>query len=180
MGRQPNVDSSITCICGQPYNPDDPNFMHFCPRVDCRQWHHENCLKDNGHVSKKSPDERIQEFLDIPQARVHRIPLELLCLACKPIIRGGSTHGVVGNVKAVCEAREWARLYAGTPWSESRPGLVLNGVTLDRWLDSLEGIEVEKLIYPDDEGDSEGFFSPKRDNEAVLLPYICPSCEKPI
>jgi hypothetical protein len=90
-------------------------------------------------------------------------------------------HGVVGNVKAVCQAREWAHRYAGTPLSESRPGLLLNGITLDRWLDSLEGIEVEKLIYPDDESDSEGFFSPKRDNEAVPpLPYICPSCEKPI
>jgi hypothetical protein len=121
----------------------------------------------------------MQEFLDIPQARVHRIPPELLRLACKPIIRG-STHGVVGNVKDVCEAREWARLYASTPWSENRPGLVLNGITLDRWLDSLDGVEVEKLIYPDDESDSGGFFLPQRDNEAASLSYICVSCGNPI
>jgi hypothetical protein len=127
-----------------------------------------------------SPDERIQEFLDIPQARVHRIPPELFVLACKPIIRGGSTQDVVGNVKAVCEAREWARLYAGTPWSENCPGLVLNGITFDRWLDSLEGVEVEELIYPDDEGNGKGFFSPKGDNKAVSLPYTCVSCSKPI
>jgi hypothetical protein len=182
MGRQPNLDSSISCVsgCNQPYNPDEPDPMHFCPRFDCRQWYHESCLIENGHISKKSPDERIQEFLDIPQARLHRIPPELLRLSCKPIIRGGFKHGVVGNVKAVCEARQWAQLYAGTPWSESRPGLKLNGITLDRWLDSLDGIEVEKLIYPDDESASEGFFSPQRDNEAESLSYICASCEKPI
>jgi hypothetical protein len=89
-------------------------------------------------------------------------------------------HGVAGNVKVMCEAHEWAKLYAVTPWSESRPGLVLNRISLDQWLDSLDGIEVEKLIYPDDESDSEGFFSPQRDIEAVSLSYICPSCEKPI
>jgi hypothetical protein len=180
MGRQPNLDSSVTCLCGQPYKPDEHDPMHFCPRSDCRRWYHESCLEANGHISKKSPDERIQEFLDIPQARVRRIPPELLRLACKPIIRGGSAHGVVGNVKAVCEARQWAELYAGTPCSENRADLKLNGITLDRWLDSLDGIEVEKLIYPDDESDSEGLFLPERDNESVSLSYICVSCEKPI
>jgi hypothetical protein len=155
--------------------------MRFCPRLGCRQWYHEKCLYENGRTSKRSPDdERTPEFLGIPQARIHRIPPELLRLACKPIIRGGPKHGVVGNVKAVCEAREWAQLYAGMPWSESRPGLVLNDITLDRWLDSLDGIEVERLIYPDDESDSEGFFSPKRDNEEVSFPYICPYCDNPI
>jgi len=180
MGRQPNLDSSISCICNQPYKPDDHNPMHFCPRLGCRQWYHEDCLDGNGHISNKSPDERIQELLDIPQAHVHRIPPEVLRLACKPVIRGGPIHGVAGNVKAVSQAHQWARLYAATPWSESRPGLVLNGITLDRWLDSLDGIEVEKLIYPDDESDSKGFFTPQRDNEAVSLSYICPSCAEPI
>jgi hypothetical protein len=179
MGRQPNLDSSTTCICDKPYYPDGPDPMHFCPRFDCRQWYHESCLKENGHISKKSPDERMQEFLDIPQARTNMIPPELLHLACKPIIRG-STHGVVGNVKAVCEAREWAQLYAGMPCPGSPPRLVLNDMTLDQWLDSLDGIEVEKLVYPDDESDSEGFFSPERKNEAVSPGYICPSCVKPI
>lgn len=178
MARQPTFDSSITCICDQSYNPDEVDHMHFCPRPGCRQWYHESCLKSNGYISKTLPEERIQEFLEIPQARVPRIPPELLRLACNPIIRGGSKYGVVGNVKAVCEAREWAQMYAGTPGSESRPGLKLNGITLDRWLDSLEGIEVEKLIYPDDESDSEGFFSPERDNEVIS--YICVSCRKPI
>jgi hypothetical protein len=175
----PNLDSGISCICNEPYKPDEPNPMHFCPRPGCRQWYHEDCLEENGHKSKKSPDERIQELLDIPQAHVHRIPPEVLRLACKPIIRG-PMHGVAGNVKVMCEANEWAKLYAVTPWSESRPGLVLNRISLDQWLDSLDGIEVEKLIYPDDESDSEGFFSPQRDIEAVSLSYICPSCEKPI
>jgi hypothetical protein len=154
--------------------------MRFCPRFDCRRWYHEGCLRDNGHISQKSPDERIQESLDIPQAHVHRIPPELLRLACKPIIRGGATHGVVGNVKDVCEAREWAQLYASTPSSENRPALVLNSMTLDRWLDSLDGVEVEKLIYPDDVSDSGGFFLPQRDNDAASLPYTCVSCGKPI
>jgi len=177
----PNLDSSITCIsgCDRPYNPDGSDPMRFCPRLDCRRWYHETCLEDNSDTPKTSPDECIQESLDIPQSRVPRIPAELLHLACKPIIRG-SKHGIVGNVKVVCEAREWAQLYASTPLLESRPGLVLNGVTLDRWLDSLDGIEVEKLIYPDDESDSEGFFSPKSDDEAVLLLYRCASCGKPI
>jgi len=80
----------------------------------------------------------------------------------------------------VYEARRWAHLYADTPWSDSRPALKLNDITLDRWLDSLDGIEVEKLVYPDDESDSQGFFSPQRDNEAESLSYICASCEKPI
>lgn len=117
----------------------------------------------------------MKDFLDVPQVHINKIPPELLHLACEPIIRG-SMYGVAGNVKAVCEAREWASLYAGM---ENCPGMVMNGVTLDRWLDGLDGIEVEKLIYPD-ECDSEGFFTSKRDNEASLLPYICTSCEKPI
>lgn len=131
-------------------------------------------------MSLKSPDERVQEALDIPQAQADRIPPELPPLACKPIIRGGSTHGVVGNVKDVCEAREWAQLYARTPGWENLPPLVLDGKTLDRWLDSLEGIEVEKLVYPDDVSDSGGFFCSQRDNDAASLPYTCVSCGKPI
>lgn len=177
MGWQPNLDS--TCICDRPYNPDYIDPMHFCPRFGCRRWHHETCLEGNGHISKKSPDERFQEFLDIPQAHMHRVPPEILRLACNPIIRGDK-HGVVGNVKAVCEAREWAQLLASSPRLESRPGLVLNNMTLDRWFDSLDGIEVEKLIYPDDEINGEGSFSQERKNETAPLSYICPSCEKPI
>ena len=130
--------------------------MHFCPRVNCRQWYHGNCLNDNGHISEKSLDERAQELLDIPQARIHSVPPKLLRLACEPIIRG-HTHGIVGNVKAVCEAREWAQLCAATPLSENRSGLVLNGITLDRWLDSLEGNEVEEELI-----------------------YICPVCKTPV
>jgi hypothetical protein len=62
------------------------------------------------------------------------------------------------------------------PWQESSPGLVLNDMTLDQWLDNLDGIEVEKLMYPDDEG--EGLFIPE--NEAASVRYRCPSCEKRI
>lgn len=87
-------------------------------------------------------------------------------------------HGVVGNVKAVCEAREWAQMYARMP--ESRPGLLLNNLTLDQWLDNLDGIEVEKLMYPDDESDDAGFFLPEKETEAVSSRYTCPSCAKPI
>ena len=155
--------------------------MHFCPRFGCRRWFHESCLHENGHILNKSSDERTREFLDIPQARVSRVPPDLLRLACAPIIKGGPTHGVVGNVKAVCEARQWAQLYSGTPWSESRPGLLMNGITLDRWLDGQEGIEVEELVYPDDESGSETFFARKHiQNEVASPPYICPSCRKPV
>ena len=138
MRWQPDLDSSITWICENPYNPDEQEPMHFCPRADCRKWYHGNCLKKrrnvilkkNGFISETSPDKRAQESLGTPQAHVHDIPPELLHLACEPIIRG-QAHGVVGNVKAVCKAREWAQLYAVTPL-ESRSGLVLNGITLDR------------------------------------------------
>jgi hypothetical protein len=64
------------------------------------------------------------------------------------------------------------------PWLESRPGLVLNDMTLDQWLDNLDGIEVEKLMYPDDESGGEGLFLPEKEIEAASLRYICPSCEK--
>jgi len=175
----PNIDGSITCICGLPYNPDESDSMHFCPRFGCERWFHESCLQENGYMSNKSSDERTQEFLDIPRARIGRIPPDLLRLACMPIIRGGAKYGVAGNVKATCEARQWAQLYAGTPWSESRPGLLLNGITLDRWLDGLDGVEVEELIYPDDESGSESFYAQKRRQyEEAPPPYVCPSCEK--
>jgi hypothetical protein len=154
--------------------------MHLCPRLGCQRWYHASCLRENGFISNKSPEERTQEFLDIPQARVSRIPPDLLQLACKAIIRGGPNHGVVGNVKATSEAREWAQLYAGMPWPESRPGLLMNGITLDRWLDGLDGVEVEELIYPDDESTESFFTQKRRQNEEAPLPYVCPSCEKPI
>jgi hypothetical protein len=134
----------------------------------------------NGYISGKSSDERTQEFLDIPQARIGRIPPDLLPLACVPIIKGGPEHGVVGNIKTTCEAREWAQLYAGTPRLENRPGLCINGITLDRWLDGLDGVEVEDLIYPDDESGSENFAQKKLQKSKVLPPFVCPSCEKPI
>jgi len=177
----PAVHENITCICGGPYNPDDLDPMRFCPRLSCKMWYHESCLRNNAYISNMSSDEHTRRFLDIPQARISRVPLDLRRLACAPIIRGGSTHGVAGNVKAGCEAREWALLYAGTPRSEGRPGLLLNGITLDRWLDGLDGVEVEELIYPDDERGSESFFARKRLHNAEALPlYICPSCEKPV
>jgi hypothetical protein len=178
--RQPSVGASITCICGRPYNPDHNDPMHLCPRFGCRRWYHASCLRDNGFMSNKAPDERAREFLSVPQARADSIPSDLLQLACRPIIRGGPNHGVVGNVKATCEAREWAQMYAGRSRSESRPGLLMNGMTLDRWLDGLDGVEVEELIYPDDES-TESFLAQKRcQNEEALMPYVCPSCEKPV
>jgi hypothetical protein len=150
--------------------------MHFCPRFGCRQWYHERCLLENGYTSNKSPDERTQELLGIPPAQVGKIPPDLLRLACTPIIRGGHTYGVVGNVKVACEAREWVHVYVDMPWSEGNPAPLLNGITLDRWLDGLEGVEVEELIYPDDEC----FFARKRVQHEEVSPYLCPSCEKRI
>ncbi len=154
--------------------------MHLCPR--CERWYHESCLAENGHTSDKPADQRTQEFLDMPAAYRARIPFDLLQLARVPIIRGGPTHGVVGNVKAVSEAREWAQLYARTPWAANcpGPGPQLNGITLDRWLDSLEGVEVEELIYPGDEGCSDSFFVRKNIRDEEPPPFECPSCAKPI
>jgi hypothetical protein len=173
----PAFDPSIACRCKRHYNPDEADLMRFCPRDGCRHWCHESCLRENGFVSNKSPDERTQDFLDLPQAQVGRIPPDLLRLACTSIVKGGPTHGVAGNVKVVCEAREWVRLYASTPSSECRPGLLLRDITLDRWLDGLDGVEVEDLIYPDDES----YFARKKvQTEAESLPYVCSHCEKPI
>jgi hypothetical protein len=179
--RKPNVLENITCICGRPYNPDDSDPMHLCPRFGCKRWYHQSCLHENGFISTKSSDDRTKDFLDIPPARVPRVPPDLLRIACTPIVRGGPTHGVVGNVKTVCEAREWAQLYAGMPWAESRSGLLMNDITLDRWLDGLEGVEVEDLIYPDDESGSANFLARRRiQSEEAPPPFICPACEKPI
>ncbi|KAH9972550.1 hypothetical protein BGW80DRAFT_1313377 [Lactifluus volemus] len=178
---KPNVLENITCICGRPYNPDDSDPMHLCPRFGCKRWYHQSCLHENGFISTKSSDDRTKDFLDIPPARVPRVPPDLLRIACTPIVRGGPTHGVVGNVKTVCEAREWAQLYAGMPWAESRSGLLMNDITLDRWLDGLEGVEVEDLIYPDDESGSANFLARRRiQSEEAPPPFICPACEKPI
>lgn len=149
--------------------------MHFCPWFGCRQWYHERCLHENGYTSNKSPDEWVQELLGIPQAQIGKIPPDLLHLASTPIIRG-HTYGVVGNIKVTCEARDWVQVYVDMPWSEGEPVPLLNGTTLDRWLEGLEGVEVEELIYPDDEC----FFMHKRaQNEEVSL-YVCPSCGKHI
>ncbi|KAI9457520.1 hypothetical protein F5148DRAFT_1222356 [Russula earlei] len=178
---RPTVHESITCICGRPYKPDEPDPMHFCPRLGCKRWYHESCLQGSGYISDKSSDELIRQPLDIPQSRISRVPPDLFRLACTPVIRGGSTYGVSGNVKAVCEAREWTQLYSSTPWPENCPRLLMNGITLDRWLDGLDGVEVEELIYPDDENGSESFFAEKRFQRAEASPpFECPSCGKPV
>jgi hypothetical protein len=149
--------------------------MHLC--LHCERWFHESCLLENGHTSAKPANQCTQELLlDIPAAC--DIPWDLLQLASMPIIRGGPTHGVVGNVKAISQAHEWAQLYAHTPWSTNCPGPQLNGVTLDQWLDSLDGVEVKELIYPGDECHSNSF--QKTHDEEPSLPFICPSCGRPI
>ncbi|KAI9448036.1 hypothetical protein H4582DRAFT_2068593 [Lactarius indigo] len=173
----PIVVDTTTCFCQRPYNPDAPDPMHLCPR--CERWYHESCLAENGHTSDKSADQRAQEFLDMPPTYKARIPFDLLQLARVPIIRGGPTHGIVGNVKAVSEAREWAQLYARTT-CVTNGGPQLNGITLDRWLDGLEGVEVEELIYPGDEGCNDSFFVRKNVCDEGLLPFECPLCEKSI
>ena len=150
--------------------------MHFCPRFGCQEWYHESCLCENGHTSNKSPDEQMQGLLGISQAQVGKIPPDLLHLASTPIIRGGHVYGIVGNIKVACEAREWVQVYVDTPWSEGDPAPLLNGITLDRWLEGLEGVEVEELIYPDDECS----LAHKRAQHEEVSPYVCPSCEKHI
>jgi hypothetical protein len=148
--------------------------MHLC--LNCERWYHESCLAENGHTSAKPANQCMQDFLDIPAARKSQIPWDLLQLACVPIIRGGPTHGVVGNVKVVSEARKWAELYAHTP-ATNCPGPQLNGITLDRWLDGLEGVEVEELVYPDDEDWSDSFFAKKNAHDKDQPPpFECPSC----
>ena len=150
--------------------------MHLCPH--CKRWYHESCLVENGHTSDKLADQRRQEFLNIPAECESHIPFDLLQLACVPIIRGGPTYGVVGNVKTVSEAREWAKLFVRTPWSANCPGPLLSGITLDRWLDGLEGVEVEELIYPGDEGCSDLFVAKKNISVEEPPPFECPSCGK--
>ena len=150
--------------------------MHLCPH--CKRWYHESCLVENGHTSDKQADQRRQEFLNIPAECESHIPFDLLQLACVPIIRGGPTYGVVGNVKTVSEAREWAQLFVRTPWSANCPGPLLSGITLDRWLDGLEGVEVEELIYPGDEGCSDTFVAKKNICVEEPPPFECPSCGK--
>ncbi|KAF8266874.1 hypothetical protein EI94DRAFT_1732058 [Lactarius quietus] len=175
----PIVVDTSTCFCQQLYNPDALDPMHLCQR--CERWYHESCLAENDHTSYKPADQRMQEFLDIPSSCESRIPWDLLQLACVPIIRGGPTYGVVGNVKVVSEARVWAHLYARTPWSPNGPGPQLDGITLDRWLDSLEGVEVEELVYPGDEYCGNSFFAKKNaHDDEQSPPFECPSCGKPI
>jgi transposase-like protein len=55
------------------------------------------------------------------------------------------------------------------------PVLQLNSSTLDQWLDSLEGVEVEELIYPCDEG---CFFVRKKIHNKGLQSFECPCCGK--
>lgn len=129
----------------------------------------------------KPANQCVYDFLDISAARKSHIPRDLLQIAGVPIVRGGTTHGVVGNVKVVSEARKWAELYAQTSWTTNSPGPKLNGITLDRWLDGLEGVEVEELEYPDpdDEDRRNSFFANMNAHDKQQPPpFECPSCGK--
>ena len=175
---QPIIVDTSTCFCQHLYNPDSLDPMHLC--LHCERWFHESCLLENGHTSIEPAEQCTQEVLDIPAASKSHIPWDLLQLACMPIIRGGPTHGVVGNVKAISRAHEWALAYANTPWSTNCPGPQLDGETLDQWLDSLEGVEgVKELKYPGDECHG-NVFTQKTHDEESSLPFKCPSCERPI
>ncbi|KAL5478579.1 hypothetical protein ACEPAI_2763 [Sanghuangporus weigelae] len=50
---KPKVKS--TCLCDNPYNPDDSLSMHFCPRKKCYEAYHASCLRDRGYVQKPPP-----------------------------------------------------------------------------------------------------------------------------
>lgn len=48
-----------TCTCNDPYNPDDTDPMHFCPRPSCRRSYHALCLFASGSWEKSSgPSDR--------------------------------------------------------------------------------------------------------------------------
>ncbi|KAL5497729.1 hypothetical protein ACEPAH_2660 [Sanghuangporus vaninii] len=46
--KKPKVKT--TCLCDNPYNPDDSSSMHFCPRKKCNKAFHTSCLRKCGHV----------------------------------------------------------------------------------------------------------------------------------
>lgn len=52
---------SATCLCDEPYNPDDSPIMHFCPRKGCRKAYHATCLRQRGFIEKPRKDTRLLE-----------------------------------------------------------------------------------------------------------------------
>ena len=76
----------------------------------------------------------------------------------------------MGNIKSMSEACKWAQLFACMPRSANCPGPLLNGMTLNRWLDGLEGVKLKELIYPGDEGCSDLFVKKKKE-------AICEACK---
>jgi len=62
MKQLSSPNKSPACeICRIPYNPSPaeissettPNFMHFCPRPECRRWFHRECLLRENYVEKE-------------------------------------------------------------------------------------------------------------------------------
>jgi len=125
-----------TCLCKQPYIPDDNDIMHFCPT--CRKSYHETCLINDDWVEKtqlqsgklpratqfeRSLDFESSEYAALPALKRSRnpqnsklsrlekiysdLPYDLLKLAKSPIVRGGFEHGVSGNVFPVMRARSF-------------------------------------------------------------------------
>ena len=80
----------------------------------------------------------------------------------------------MGNIKAMSEACKWAQLFACMPWSANCPGPLLNGMTLNWWLDGLEGVKVEELIYPGNQGCSDIFVMKKNICIKETPPFECP------
>ncbi|KAI0260031.1 hypothetical protein BC834DRAFT_902590 [Gloeopeniophorella convolvens] len=172
---------AATCLCSRPYNPDDTDPMHLCPRDGCRRWYHQSCLHERGSTSCGTREQHRHGLLDVLPKRLDRVPPDVLTLACVPIVRGGPTHGIAGNVRTVCEAREWAELFAATAREDTRAALRINGNTLDRWLDSLDDVEVDELVYPDEEAEAEWKAKHKDKLDEESLPaFMCPSCGKSI
>ncbi|KAJ7481828.1 hypothetical protein FB451DRAFT_1364917 [Mycena latifolia] len=150
-----------TCICGEPYRPDDEDpshVMHWCPRPLCRRAYHRVCLLESGHHSLLAARDVVCARLgSSPDAEapvdatavVHLLPAGLASLAAQPMVRGG-VHGVAGNVAAVVCARRV--VYASFPIQDSTD-CFFNAMTgLARW------------------GEEAGFESWK---EAVVEPNLC-------
>ncbi|KAI0266160.1 hypothetical protein BC834DRAFT_144711 [Gloeopeniophorella convolvens] len=179
------VEDSATCLCARPYNPDDPDAMHFCARRSCRRWYHKTCLHAGGHVFSGSCPEHAAGLLDLPPWRRQRVPAHLLALACTPIVRGGERHGVAGNIRSVFEARARA-LLAGGAHADVRvtPCAVENSLE-GRCEELTSEAEVEALLrYRDREDDSAGDeqLGPMTlaDDLGPALLLVCPVCKKPV
>ncbi|KAJ7662155.1 hypothetical protein DFH06DRAFT_987881, partial [Mycena polygramma] len=179
-----------TCICGKPYNPEDPRpgrVMHWCPRPECRQAYHRTCLMDTAHYAAMATQKsrvcaRLASSADsddpvvLPDNdTVFQLPERLLNLAAQPMVRGG-VHGIAGNVVIVVRARRLVYAALGVLESCSQ---FLSGSEQPRIVDAEFGFDMYL-----DQWEAEGEFASWE--EAIVEEYtgrkegivvlICPTC----